>query len=224
MMDVLLAFGLAKIGVSLVCLIYACFHDFRCRVVPNRVWVLFGPSVMVLSLVEYMFFAPSMLAVYGVVFAVIALVSFACYFFNVFGGADVKCLLCLAAAFPVGVVFAVNFAFSFLSAFMLFLFLRNMLGLRKPLFFGGLERESTWRKLAVLFIGKRVDASVLEGKWWIVPLQSDGHFLFKLKEKDREKTVAKLSGKVWVSEGVPMIVFLTLGLAVTFLVAPFAGI
>lgn len=223
-MNELLAFGFAKIAVALVCLVFASWHDLKCRTVPNKIWAFFGPTVAALSLVEYVFFAPNLLTLYAVTGSLIMFVSFACYYFNVFGGADLKCLVCLALAFPVGVVFTLNFAFGFVAAYMMFNFIMNLGGV-KPLFSRGLERETAFRRLAVLFVGKRVSVEQLRRKWWMIPLEDGaGRFIFRVKDSERDLLISKLEGTVWVSEGLPLVVFFALALGVTLLVAPFAGV
>jgi Flp pilus assembly protein protease CpaA len=220
--DVCVLFGLAKLSVALVCLVYAALKDLKFREVPNKVWALFFPVVLCLSLVEYLFFGFELLGFFLVMFAVAFLVFCAFYCFGVFGGADFKCGLCVAAGFPFAVFPMLVFTWLFVFMYMFFNFFRNLAVNSKGGFFGGgLETEGFLRKVYVLFIGKKTRVIEVYKKWWVIPVEYCGKFDFKVKSDSRKQYVVGREGKVWVSVGLPMVVFFSVALAFTLIIMPY---
>ncbi|MEM3623406.1 MAG: A24 family peptidase C-terminal domain-containing protein [Candidatus Bathyarchaeia archaeon] len=101
----------------------------------------------------------------------------------------------------------------------------------KKLFNEGHEKESFGRKLLVLMTGYKVSVKSLKDKWHFYPLEdledSEGGFKRKLvlipKDESRNAIVERLakaidSGKiqdmVWATPGLPMLIFITVGLII----------
>jgi preflagellin peptidase FlaK len=120
----------------------------------------------------------------------------------------------------------------FAAASGLYLLLRNIvwhLKTGKKTFEGTLAAESIGKKIVALITGYRVSVAKLKEKWHIYPMEDieerDNSFKRKLvvvpKDEGRDETVARLSsaveaGKidayVWATPGLPMLIFLTIGL------------
>jgi preflagellin peptidase FlaK len=101
----------------------------------------------------------------------------------------------------------------------------------KKMFTGTLAHESIWKKLVILITGYKVTVAKLKEKWHIFPMEDvdDGENALKRKlvvipsDEGRDKIVERLSnavqaGKidtyVWATPGLPMLIFITLGLIV----------
>jgi len=100
-------------------------------------------------------------------------------------------------------------------------------------FFNGFKVESFWRKLLASICGYKVDFSVLEDRLYLYPMENvqekDGEVERRLRvhfraEEDRDKLVGNLKqyvsrgivpSEVWVTPGIPMIVFFLAGYALT---------
>jgi len=101
--------------------------------------------------------------------------------------------------------------------------------------FAGLENESVWRKITVLITGYKVEPASLEKSPHSYPLEDvivkeNGEMERKLltfpKDETREAIVARIlaagrDGKiqkgVWVTPGLPLLIFITAGLVVALL-------
>ena len=110
--------------------------------------------------------------------------------------------------------------------------------------FRGLEHESNWRKVLAMVSGYRAELSKLRSVFYLYPMEeivetpTGARRSFKLfvdAEADRDKLVSEFSstyskfnlqGQVWVTPGLPMLVFITVGLALTLVFGDilFAGI
>ena len=96
--------------------------------------------------------------------------------------------------------------------------------------FEGFEKESKWRKILVLLCGYKVDIAELEKKEHLYPLEdfdeSERKLLVVPKDEGREEIVGrirkarnegKLQNGVWATPGLPMLIFITLGLIVALI-------
>jgi len=99
--------------------------------------------------------------------------------------------------------------------------------------FNGLEEERSLRKIAAFLTGYRIPVNKLKSKSFIFPLETihrqgsfiTRHFNFEMrvdtdvqKELDEIEALTNsglLHGTIWVTPGIPFLVFLTVGLAVT---------
>ncbi len=136
--------------------------------------------------------------------------------------------------FPIAIL-----ANSFLLSIALGLFIlgRNLLrGVGKQGLFRGFERESILRKLMILFTSYKTSFNILESRTYLYPAEqvevADSKPVRHLRlvssaEEDREKLVSSLesyqaqglfSDGVWVTPGLPHLVFLTSSLLMLLLV------
>jgi preflagellin peptidase FlaK len=245
---------------SLAFLLYASWSDYKTREVSNRVWVLFAPLALILSLVELLLYEPSKFPLFGLSLGITVVIAFVLFYSGGFGGADSKALMCIALALPffpamlftpvlaAGVsplsqnLFPLTIfsnAVLFAAASGIYLLLYNVIWHRKTgkkIFEGSLATESIGKKLIVLITGYRVSVAKLKAKWHIYPLEdieeenSEDPVKRKLvvvpRDEGRDEIVARLSraadagkidAKVWATPGLPMLIFVTIGLITALL-------
>src|SRR4030067_2684961 len=88
----------ANIMLSLGVLLYAAWSDYKTREVSNRVWVIYAPLALSLSLAGFLLFDPSRLPFFVLSFGVTAAIAILLFYTGGFGGADSKALMCIALA------------------------------------------------------------------------------------------------------------------------------
>lgn len=255
-MDILL-FDAAKVALSLCILSYASWSDYKIREVSNKVWAIYAPLALLLSLTQLLLYNSSQLPFYGLSFGVTAGISLLLFFSGCFGGADSKALMCIALALPFApvtlfesiitpsisplsaIIFPIT-VFSngilFAAASGVYMIIRNIVWHRKTgqvMFPGSLSHESIGKKLLVLITGYKMDINKVKEKWYLFPLEDiDNSVEEKRKliivpqDDSREKIVARLSESIetkknsryiWATPGLPMLIFITLGLIVALL-------
>ena len=256
-------FAAAQVTLTLVILLYASWSDYKTREVSNRVWVIYAPIALALSLAGLLLFEPSQLPFYGLSFGVTAGFALLLFYAGGFGGADSKALMCIALSLPFApvvlltpiiagaisptsqIIFPITIfgnAVLFAAASGIYMIIRNVIWHQKTktkMFQGTLASESIAKKLIVLITGYRMSVSKLKEKWHIFPLEDieddKGNLKRKLvvvphDDEGREKIVERLSkateeskidGYVWATPGLPMLIFVTLGLIVALLLGDF---
>ena len=125
----------------------------------------------------------------------------------------------------------------FAAASGMYMILRNLVWHKKnkqKMFTGTLAHESIWKKIVILITGYKMTIAKLKEKWHIFPMEDvdDGENALQRKlvvipsEEGRDKIVERLSNAVqarkidtyvWATPGLPMLIFITLGLIVALL-------
>lgn len=253
-------FEAAKVTLSLAFLFYASWSDYKIREVTDRVWVVYAPTALVLSIAELLLYEPARLPLFGLSVGVTVVIAFVLFYSGGFGGADSKALMCIALALPffpatlftpvlaLGVsplsqnIFPLTIfsnavlvaAFSGVALLFYNLFWRVKTG--KKLFEATLANEPAWKKVLVLITGYKVSVAKLKAKWHIYPMEDiaeeNGADSAKRKlvvvprDEGRDDIIARLSnaveaGKiganVWATPGLPMLIFVTIGLIIALL-------
>lgn len=243
-----------KILVSLVFLTYASWRDYKTREVSNRVWILYAPVALILSLVDFGLYDSSNLPFFGLSFGVTTVVALVLFYSGGFGGADSKALMCIALALPFlpeltstpiissgisplsQIVFPLTIfgnAALLAAGSGLYLLFHNIIWHiknKREFFEGSLSNESIGKKIVVIITGYRTSVNKIEDKWHIYPLENvvdEGENLLKRnlvvvpKEEGRDEIIQHLSdavkaGKIsdylWATPGLPMLIFITIGL------------
>jgi len=184
-----------RVTLLLTVLIYASWSDYKTREVSNRVWTIYAPIALCLSLSEILLYEPSNLTLFGLGFGLTAVFALLLFYSGGFGGADSKALMCIALALPFSTedLFAPIIAsgvsplsqnifpltiFSnsvlFAAASGLYLLLHNFVKRAttgKNLFEGTLESESIGKKLLIIITGFKVPISRLKEKWHVYPME-----------------------------------------------------
>ena len=241
---------------------YASWSDHKTREVSNRVWVIYAPIALALSLSELLLFEPSQLPFYGLSFGVTAGIALLLFYVGGFGGADSKAFMCIALALPFApialftplladaisptsqIIFPITIfgnAVLFAAASCIYMILRNFIWHKKTrtkMFAGTLASESIGKKFLVLITGYKMSISKVKEKWHIFPMEDIDEQDINLKRKlvivphdeGREKIVERLSkavqeskidNYVWATPGLPMLIFVTLGLVVALFLGDF---
>lgn len=232
----------ARVFVCLSVFAYASWSDWEKREVSNMVWLVMAPLAFALTTFQYVMFSPELLQFYALSFVITAALSVVLFYAGAFGGADAKALMCLALALPtyqfgfsyVSPLFPVS-VFSngvLLAALMVVysVFRNSAWRLRTGRrLFEGLEKESVWRKVLAFLTGYKVKVAALQ-KGHVYPLEDidtkeagERRLLVLPKDEDREVMVerilsatreGRLQNEVWATPGLPLLVFITIGLIV----------
>ena len=248
----------AKITLSLAFLLYASWSDYKTREVTNRVWAIYAPTALVLSLAEILLYEQellSKLALFGLSFGVTAIFAIILFYSGGFGGADSKALMCIALALPFSTetlftpiftsgvsplsqlffpltIFSNSVLFAAASG--IYMILRNFLQSAKTgkkFFEGTLATESIGKKILVMVTGYKVSVTKLKEKWHVYPMEDindagERNLVVVPKDEGRNEIVERLSnavdtGKisdyVWATPGLPMLIFITIGLIAALL-------
>ena len=252
------AFIAAQVTVTVALLTYASWSDYKSREVSNRVWAIYAPIAITLSLAELLLYDFSKLPLFGISVGVTVGLAFLLFYCGAFGGADSKALMCIAFALPFAPVILFSpilsgglspisqFIFPltifgnavlFAAASGIYMILRNVIWHKKnrqKMFTGTLAHESIWKKIVILITGYKVTVAKLREKWHVFPMEDveDGEGILNRKlvvipsDEGRDGIVGRLSnavqaGKidsyVWATPGLPMLIFITLGLIVALL-------
>ena len=213
----------AEIALSLVILLYASWSDYKTREVSNRVWVIYAPIAVALSLTGLILYEPSQLPLFGLSVGVTVGLAFLLFYVGGFGGADSKALMCIAVALPFAplalftplmavsptsqVIFPITIfgnAVLFAAASGIYMILRNVIWHRKTktaMFPGALASESIGKKFLVLITGCKMKVSKVKEKWHLFPMEDIDDQSVDMKRKlvivphdeGRDKIVERLS-------------------------------
>lgn len=253
-------FATARVIASLSFLLYASWSDYKTREVSNRVWLIYGPIALTLSLAELLLYDPTKLPFFGLSFGVTAVIAILLFYAGGFGGADSKALMCIALALPFSIdvvltplsslgksplaqyffpltIFSNGILFA--AATGIYMLIYNIVwhARAKAKFFdGSLAKESVGKKLLVIITGHKVPLHKLVEKWHVYPME-DAQFenkdrlkrslLVVPKDEGRDEIITRLSeaaktGKigdqVWATPGLPMLIFITIGLVAAILI------
>jgi preflagellin peptidase FlaK len=201
----------AKVTLSLAFLLYASWSDYKTREVANRVWAIYAPIALILSLAQILLFEQEILlklALFGLSFGITTAFALLLFFFGAFGGADSKAFICIGIALPFSTetlftplipsgvsplsqnIFPLTILTNsvlFAAASALYLFLRNLIQRvtsGKKLFEGTLATQSVGKKLLVMVTGYKVSIAKLKEKWHVYPLEDvDNNGENQLKRK-----------------------------------------
>jgi preflagellin peptidase FlaK len=209
---------------SLAFLAYASWSDCRTREVDNRVWILFAPLALALTVTEMFIFEKSSFFSYGVSFGLTAALAILIFYSGGFGGADAKALMCLALALPFypesvlmpiwGETSPISRVFFPLTVFtnsvilvivpVLWILSRNIhwrWTTGKRLFEGDQTSESAGKKFLVLITGYKISIDKLKEKWHVYPLEDieedvEGNFRRKLTVLPNDENRQNRVGKL----------------------------
>jgi preflagellin peptidase FlaK len=250
-------FAATRVAVSLAFLVYASWSDYKTREVTNRVWAVYAPIGLALSLADLLLFDLGRLWLFGLSVGLAVGFSLLLFYTGGFGGADSKALICIAFTlpffpsilfmpilpgglsplsqmlFPITILSNAVLVAAASAIYLLALNLSRKATTGKPLFEGALANESIGKKILVLITGQRFPIATLKAKWHVYPLEDiaedggEGNLERKLvivpKDEGRDEIVKRLSdaveagkidSKVWATPGLPMLIFVTVGLII----------
>ena len=254
--SILSLLDLIRIFICLLFLSIASLHDLKSREVPDTIWMIFAPLGLTLSLVSMVWSGWNLwtLLSWIMILAITFCLSITLFYLGLFGGADGKALICLAAVMPFrpSLPWEGPPARNFIQYFMpppistfnnavllatlsiIPILIRNLKDYAEnKRLFDGLEHEGFFTKALAPLTGYRVDINRLRtGKHHYLLMEEfirreDGSTIRKLKIFSRlppDENWPKLDlptdfyGKVWVTPGLPFIIFIALGFLITILV------
>ena len=241
-----LLFDGLRVVVCIGFLLWASYHDYMSREVPNRVWKLFLPVAIIFCIFDlyYEGFIFSYITQVGVSVAISVVVFILIFYLGFYGGADAKALICLSIAIPLTPQLGVFPLWGNLPLFPLSI-LNNTLVLsiatfpyalisntlwkvrsKEPLF-KGLESEPLRRKLfALLFCVRRRKSELKTYDTIAERIETiEGNRIRKIKvswrvteEGDEKIDFESLPESVFVDFSLPMLLFITAGFIVSLIV------
>lgn len=226
----MIAIEYAQLALIAAVLVIASYQDLKTREIDDRIWLYATPVGAVLTGIQY-FVTPSyplLLALFSVGLTVA--LALAIFYSGLYGGADAKALIFIAATMPV-----YEYATTSMSPFYPLTILGNGLVLsmlliptllivnlvwkaRKGSLFDGV-RATTGQKVLALFTGIKVKPSTAMSVNFNMIEKVDvgegnGRYLKlfnKVEEEDEVKVIPKGANYVWVTPAIPMIVFFLIG-------------
>ena len=229
-----------RVLLSLTMLGYTSWVDLKTREIYDMVWLVFGGLGLIIALYEV--YTGSLTLVWFVVVVLISsAISIGLGYLGLFGGADVLAFIALTVLHPtpprglepflglVSPLFPLTlFSNSAISgaSYSLVLLVRNLAStLHGRNLFSGLEDESTWRKLVVMFTGIKMEVRSVRGPPFQYPLEVPGTkemlgrrliLMPDIQDDDSAVEVFKTleaSGveEVWVSNTLPFLVYIAIG-------------
>ncbi len=224
--------GLFKVLISFIGLSAASIQDYKTRMIDNRIWIAMISSGVLMTAYETFKYETYIFAAMAILPTLI--LSGILWFLGLYGGADIKALLSLSLLLPYPPFPTRN---PVLVSFPLTVFINaNILSLSLPIFnlihnssliikgkpiFHGFD-EPFHRKIIAVLIGRPVKPSkvgtirfhaIMEKK-----LNGARKFVFLPKiESYIERKENFENDYVWVTPGIPFIVFLTFGLILSLL-------
>ena len=179
----------ARTAICLLFLTAASIHDIKSREVPNSIWIAFAPIGLALTLISLALsgWSQTIILAWLVTAVVTVGLSIALFYLGLFGGADAKALMCLAASMPtqpnitpikpllesyIGLhvlpppISTFNNAVLTASLLTIAISLRNMADLARSgrRIFEGLENTRLITKAFAFLTGYRVDAEKLRSR------------------------------------------------------------
>jgi len=222
--------------ISLVALTLGSISDLRTREVPDKVWAVYAPIGLGLTIFR-LFLDPSLLILTLASVGLSFLIGLGMVFFGLAGGADAKAMMCLGLALPLPptimnpalgfrhpffpiAVLATAYICSLSVAF--WMLGRNLvqLTLEHVKLFDGFEKEPRWKKAIALLTGYRTSVERLRQTFYLYPMErvvedENGARraleLYSSPDVDRDQDVAEFSASLQ-KVGLPASVWVTPGL------------
>ena len=229
----------------LITLGYASYTDLKSREVSDYVWMVSAPIGLLITSIR-IYYSGQMI---DILFLLISLafmtfISLVFYYFNFFGGADVKANITIALSIPTPPKFSpmlfgtlspiFNFTVfsntALLSASMtIYMLLYNVIWKLKTgkSLFEGLQQEPSWKKLVAIATGIKIKPNRLKERF-LHPLEEiieddEGNLtrrlnvLVKAEDVGEIEADERLIGEIWVTPGLPLIVFMFVALIISIL-------
>jgi len=214
---------LIRISIISTTLLYSSYLDWKFREVDDRVWMLSGSILLVLTILDLVFFNLTLEYVYVCLLSIglSSGLAFLFYFLGFYGGADAKAILVVSLGLPVYKHQNQIHPFTGLSTLSNGLILSLTLPLclacynlyqlsRGNKIFEGFEHENVLRKFLALMFGVRLKRSKGRKFWFMMEEEKDSvrRFKFNLFSLDLN---AIDRDDVWVTPGIPLLIFITAG-------------
>jgi preflagellin peptidase FlaK len=223
------------IAAAAAMLIISSYFDLKSREVTDTLWTIF--FLIGVSLYIYDFITIGMIYNWFSVVVVVgatAGLAFLLYYLGFFGGADLFALILISVIlplydpplyalpiyhspilvwfYPVTAVMVLTNAAVWVMALPLYFFLRNLWRLlRSERIFAEFEDEPRWKKMAVMFLGYRMNNAKERDFYLSLERIIDGKRRFDFRLIKAEDVMFLKGRDVWGSPGLPYLFFWTLG-------------
>jgi len=206
-------FSIVRILVATVMLGLASVIDLKKREINDMFWIVFSGIAVLLLFISPNFWTELKTIGLSMIVAPIALILWR---FGIFGGADAFCLIVLAGLAPMSSItlsqispFTTLENASILTVIPLFVNLsRNIVSmLRGNELFDGIE-ESNPKKILAMFVGYRTKNPKYS---FCIEQLTDGKRHLDFSPKHAEKTLFCYDSDVWVTPGLPYVLYITGG-------------
>ncbi len=206
--------NMMRIFVSLVMLGLASLIDLKKREINDKLWIGFSGVAILLLFVSPNFWIALKTIGLSMIVAPIALVLWR---FGIFGGADAICLIVLAGLAPMSSVTSLQISpfttlenAAILTIIPLFINLgRNVISMIQGNdIFNGIEEESNFKKMLAMFVGYRTKNP--KHSFYMEQI-IDGKRHLDFSPKHAEKTSFCYDYDVWVTPGLPYVLYITGG-------------
>jgi preflagellin peptidase FlaK len=209
-----------------VMLAYTSYLDLKKREVDDYVWIIFGLLGATLLPIEYLlhwYNENIFVTLFSI--GISSAIGLGLFYFGFYGGADGKALIVVSVFLPVytscDCIQPITSIIVLTNAVILSLILPISISvynlsqiLKGENIFRGLESESKKRKLLAIFLGFRIKPN--SKRKFMLPMEKTVNdrrtFSFSLLEDDFESRQ-----DVWVTPGIPLLVFMTVGFLVLIL-------
>ena len=217
----------ARLAASLVMMCYGSYRDMRTREVSNKLWIVFGALGVVMNILDFGFLGrrTSDLIQVGISVGLTWPIALVFFYVGLYGGADAKALMILALLTPTAtqgtylhpftpLTVLTNGVFCSLVVPLAFFLYNASKTLRGEKIFEGFESEPIWRKIAAAFLGRRIDN--IGNRKFLLTLEKkeEGVRKFNFSLLTAEEDELKEARDMWVTPGIPLIVFLTAGFVI----------
>jgi preflagellin peptidase FlaK len=210
---------LVHIVVAFVMLGLACAMDLKKREINDILWIGFAAVVVLLLFLSPDFWNGLKITAISMIVAPVALVLWR---FGIFGGADALCLIILAGLAPMSTVtssqitsFTTLTNAAILSIMPLFVNMgRNIVSMMRGNDIFHDFDESRLKKTLALFIGYKAQNPRYS---FCIEQLVDGKRHFDFSIKHAEKASFCLASDVWVTPGLPYVIFITGGFVIQIL-------
>jgi len=241
-----------SVTITLVVLTIASISDLRTREVTDKLWLVYGPVGLALTVYRTLL-EPQTLLFTAISIGLSILLAFAVVFFGLSGGADAKALICLGLTLPLppsilSPVLGFGYPFFpvvvFITAYIaslsvvVWMLAKNLILFSKIRsgIFEGLQREPTWKKCLAFITGYPTKTSLLRSTFSLYPMEKvvedmDGvrraFQVYSNADVDREQLLTEFDesmkqvgspSTIWVTPGLPLLVFMLVGVVIVLTV------
>ena len=206
-------------------LVAASYLDLKSREVPDKFWIPFGITGASLTAYDSYVGTPGYdILQLAVAIGLVSALSWAGYFLHLYGGADAKAITALSLLFPIHSSLGMLHPFGALTAFtnsvllsallpVFFLVVNLFKIIKGEKIFEGFE-DSRASKIKALFLGTRRKQTGRFDYSMEKKVEGKKTFNISLGKIDEDFAVGK---DIWVSPGIPLLVFVMLGFIATVL-------
>lgn len=226
-------FGMVRVVIGLAMFAIAAFFDLKKREVSDFLWIPFAAAAGLLYLFDFpSSFDEGILILVSM--AITAAIAYGIYWSGLFGGADMLALITFSGIMPVfdgtvlsdqtalafhkfAPIIVLTNAIIFSMAHVIFNISRNLIHYSRHSgkLFDGLEHEPSMKKIFAMIVGHRSTNPKFD---FPIERMIDGKREFDFAIREAETAEYELRKDVWVTSGIPYLVYFAVGFIMMILV------